>query len=356
MQRAKTFSAIVSGGCLLAIVATAGASEGLIAPPGEPWIIRSQTEARLAAFHSGECLDELPACDSACPGDCGYGNCWDNTSIFFAADSWRTRADDDYPGSQGFRTGFNMGIGWWDCPVRVQLGGSYAGYDLSGRDGDFGADPQHSSSTEQQLIFTGGVYRRSDICNDVPCSWGAVCDVLYDNHFGEQAHEILLTQARGIIGYALNECHEVGFWGASRVNWQRLPSDVPPGRFRVRGLTQANLFWHCNWDFGGDTWLYVGAAEEPAEWTIGLAGQAPLSPSIALFGGFAWGIPSAPEGDPNSGDDQNYSEQYWNLSFGIVWYPGWKAANDTVSGHAGLPLLPVADNGTFMVFARPGDL
>ena len=182
-------------------------SDDLIAPSGEPWIIRSQTEARLAAFNSAECLDELPACDAGCATDydcdCGYGNCWDNTSIFFAADSWRTRADDDYPGSQGFRTGINMGIGWWDCPVRVQLGGSYAGYDLSGRDGDFGADSQHSSSTEQQLIFTGGVYRRSDICNDVPCSWGAVCDVLYDNHFGEQAHEILLTQARGIIGYAL---------------------------------------------------------------------------------------------------------------------------------------------------------
>ncbi|MCI0357961.1 MAG: hypothetical protein L0211_05735 [Planctomycetaceae bacterium] len=325
------------------------------APQGEPWIIRGQTETRLAAFDSADCFDELPECDAACADgcECGYGSCWDNTSIFLAADSWRTRADDDYPGSQGFRTGINMGIGWWDCPVRVQLGGSYAGYDLSGRDGDDGADPLHSSSAEQQMFFTGGVYRRSDVCGGVPCSWGAVIDVNYDNHFGEQAQEILLTQARGIVGYAIDECNEFGIWGASRMNWQRIQSNTVD-RFRVRGLTQANLFWHRNWSFGGDTWLYVGAAEEPAEWILGLSGQAPLSHSVALFGGFAWGIPSAPEGDPLG--DQNYSEQYWNLSFGIVWYPGCKASSDKVSGHAGLPLLPVADNGTFMVFARNGNL
>ena len=349
---------ILSSGLIVTGLLTASASDRLATPAGEPWIIRGQSEARLAAFDSADCFDDLPecstGCDSDCDCDCGYGTHWDNTSIFFAADSWRTRPDDDYPGSHGFRTGVSSGIGWWDCPIRLQVGASYAGYDLSGRDSDIGADPLHSSSAEQQLFFTGGVYRRSDICNDERCSWAGVIDVNYDNHFGEQAQEILLTQARGIVGYAINECDEVGIWGASRVNWQRLQSDVPPGRFRIRGLTQASLFWHRNWALGGDTWLYVGAAEEPAEWVLGASGQAPLSESVALFGGFAWGIPSAPAGDPLG--QQNYSEEYWNLSFGIVWYPGWKAKNDTVSGHAGLPLLPVADNGTFLVFARPGNL
>lgn len=360
MKRWTFADKLASTSLVLTIATAALASDGLLAPDDEAGIVGGQTDVSLAGFHSPACYDELSGCDcdsNCCAGcDCGYGNWWDNTSIFLAADSWRTRADDDYAASQGFRTGFNTGLGLWDCPVRLQIGGSYAGYDLSGRDGDLGADPLHSSSTEQQMFFTGGVYRRSDICAGVPCSWGAVLDVNYDNHFGEQAQEILLTQARGIVGYALDEGNEIGVWGASRVNWQSLQSNVPPGRFRVRGLSQVNLFWHRNWDLGGDTWLYVGAAEDPAEWTIGLSGQAPLSQSVALFGGFAWGIPSAPEGDGNFGIDQNYSEQYWNLSFGIVWYPGWKATNDTVSGHAGLPLLPVADNGTFMVFARPGDL
>jgi hypothetical protein len=40
----------------------------------------------------------------------------------------------------------------------------------------------------------------------------------------------------------------------------------------------------------------------------------------------------------------------------LIWYPGWKAAAGTVSGDRGLPLLPVADNGSFLVKARPGNI
>jgi hypothetical protein len=44
------------------------------------------------------------------------------------------------------------------------------------------------------------------------------------------------------------------------------------------------------------------------------------------------------------------------VSFGIVWYPGFKAANRSVSGYSGLPLLNVADNGSFLIKAPTGDL
>ena len=64
---------------------------------------------------------------------------------------------------------------------------------------------------------------------------------------------------------------------------------------------------------------------------------------------------SAPAGDPTS-IGQNYAEAYWNVSFGFVWYLGCKASNQTVSGYAGLPLLPVADNGSFLIKAPTGDL
>jgi hypothetical protein len=285
---------------------------------------------------------------------CGYGSWWNNTSIFFASDAWRTRADDDYPGNFGFREGFNSGIGWWDCPIRMQLGGSYAGYDLDGRDGDPGADPLRSASVEEQLIFTGGFYKRSAIELDDPWAWGAVVDLLFDDNFGEEAQDIFVRQGRGYLGYAWDECNEFGTWFAFQLNWARYFSSSQ-GRTRVRGLDQVNFFWHRNWDFGGDTWLTVGGAEEPGEWILGLTGQAPLSNSFALFGGFTYVIPSAPAGDPTV-IGQNYSEAYWNVTFGIAWYPGWKAANRTVSGYSGMPLLPVADNGTFLIKAPTGDL
>jgi hypothetical protein len=350
---------------LLALGSLADAGEQIVRlPPPEhilsagdqPWLIRGQTEADLIAFDSAGSFGDVPCGDtSADDCGCGYGSAWSNTAVFFAGDGWRTRADDDYPGSFGFRTGFNTGLGWWDSPIRLQIGGSYAGYDLSGRDGDFGSGGADDASAQQQLIFTGGVYRRSDVCAGDRLAWGGVIDTLYDSRFGEEADEIFLSQFRFVAAYAWDECNEFGVWGAFRGNWQRLTTDFGDN-FRVRGLDQVNFFWHRNWAFGGDTWLSVGGGEDPAEWILGLAGQAPLSQSVALFGGVTWGIPSAPAGDQFGGAGQNYSEEYWNVSFGIVWYPGCKAARDTVSGHAGLPLLPVADNGSFLVKARPGNL
>jgi hypothetical protein len=347
--------ALIACRWILSFALLAASGRLALAGDGQPWVVRGQTEAGLASFDSAGTFGEMSVAAAAGDDCCGYGSACDNTAVFLAADSWRTRADDDYPGSWGFRTGFNSGIGWWDCPVRLQIGGSYAGYDLSGRDGDFGSGAADDTPVEQQLIFTGGVYRRSDVCAGERLAWGLVLDTLYDTNFGEQANDIFLTQIRGVVGYAWDENDELGVWGAFRANWQGLTTETGD-RFRVRALDQVNLFWHHNWAFGGDTWLYVGGAEEPAEWILGLAGQAPLSQSVALFGGVTWGIPSAPAGDQGLGSEQNYSEEYWNLSFGLVWYPGCKAANDSVSGHRGLPLLPVADNGSFLVKARPGNL
>jgi len=319
-------------------------------------LLMTPSAALDAAEVLADCHWDQPigyASDENCP--CGCGTWWDNTSLLFAADAWRTRADDDYPANYGFRTGFNSGIGgWWDSPVRLQLGGSYAGYDLDGRDGDIGADPISNASPEQQLILTFGFYKRSAIELDDPWAGGAVVDLLYDDHFGEESEEIFVRQARGYLGYAWDECNEIGTSFAFQLNWARYFSDTR-GRTRVRGLDQVNLFWHHNWEFGGDTWLSVGGAEEPGEWVLGLTGQAPLSPDVALFGGFTYVIPSAPVGDPTF-IGQNYAEAYWNVSFGFVWYLGRKAANPTVSGYSGLPLLPVADNGSFLIKAPTGDL
>ena len=297
--------------------------------------------------------DQTNGCTDNC-SRCGYGTWLENTSLLLAADGWRSRADDDYPGNFGFRAGFNSGIGWWDSPIRLQLGGSYAGYDLDGRDSDFGADPISDASPEQQLILTFGFYKRSAIEADDPWAWGAVADLLYDDHFGEESEEIFVRQARGYLGYAWDECNEIGTTFAFQLNWARYFSDAQ-GRRRVRGLDQVNVFWHHNWELGGDTWLHVGGAEEPGEWIVGLTGQTPLSSAVALFGGVTYVIPSAPVGDPTS-IGQNYSEAYWNVSFGIVWYFGGNAANPSVSGYAGRPLLPVADNGSFLIKAPTGNL
>src|SRR2546423_9124 len=133
-------------------------------PPGSSApLMRGQGDGRWTVFDSAGTFGNLNAaacgCSSACDDCCGHGNWWDNTAAFVASDAWRTRLDDDYPGNFGFRTGFNTGIGWWDSPIRLQIGGSVAGYDLDGRDGDIGADRLHNAGAENQLFGTFGVYK-----------------------------------------------------------------------------------------------------------------------------------------------------------------------------------------------------
>ena len=61
-------------------------------------------------------------------------------------------------------------------------------------------------------------------------------------------------------------------------------------------------------------------------------------------------LPDTTAGDvaPN-GFDNSYAEEYWNVSFGVAIYLGGNALSRTVSGNAAVPLLPVANNGTFTV-------
>ncbi len=289
------------------------------------------------------------ACDDCC--ECGFGSVWENTSLLLAADGWRTRLDDDDANNFGFRTGFNTALGWWDSPVRLQLGASYAGYDLTGRDA---AALRGVNSAEEQVFATLGISKRSDVCGGDCLSWGVVYDLLYDDHLGEAAQEVKLTQVRFQTGWALSEGNEIGIAGAVHANRDSYLTADGGLTIPVSALDQISAFWHHTWETGADTTLYLGAAEDPGDFLLGVTGQAPLSGALALFGTATYIVPSTSAGDSLAFEE--YSEEYWNISFGLVWYPGCKAASPSVSGPQGLPLLPVADNGTFAVDAPVGSL
>ena len=289
------------------------------------------------------------ACTTCCPS-C-FGTVWQNTSFLLAADGWRTRLDDDDTNNFGFRTGFNTALGWCDCPVRFQFGASYAGYDLTGRDA---AALTSTNSAEEQVFATLGIFKRSNVCGGDCLSWGAVYDMLYDDHLGEAAQEVKLMQVRFQAGWALDAANEIGVWGAVHANRDNYLTADGGTVIPVSALDQVSMFWHHTWPYGADTSLYFGAVEDPGDFVLGLIGQAPLSDSVALFGSAAYIIPSSSAGDSLLFEE--YSEEYWNVSFGLVWYPGCKAASPNVSGPQGLPLLPVADNGTFAVDAPVGSL
>lgn len=284
-------------------------------------------------------------------GDGCVGNWRDNTVVFLASDAWTNIGDTATAGNAfgqsrvqsnfGFRTGFNTGVGLGNLPFRAQVGASYGAYDFKGRGNFPGAI---DDTVEQQIFLTAGLYSRSDVCCGDRISWAIVYDHMYDDGWGTFANNnVNLGQVRGMFGYAWNECNEFGVWATTRAHQDTANVATPVATATIRAVDQVNAFWHHNYEFGGDTWLYLGTADSPSSWTLGLSAQAPLNDRAALFANCNYYVPGSATGSAGG------TEEIWNVSLGVSWYLGGKASNGSVSGHKGLPLMPVANNGTFAV-------
>jgi hypothetical protein len=282
-------------------------------------------------------------CGAGCKDDCCCVGGWrDNTEVFFGGDAYASIGDfpaGGYGNSFGLVSGFNTGFGIGDSEIRGQIGASYGFYDFKGR--GFGAEVD---SLEEQVYLTTGIYRRADLDYGERFTWGMVVDGLVTDNWGANANELDLAQFRGIGGVALNDCNEVGLWGTLNLSDD---TAVITGRGTpsVRAMKQTNAYWKHNTQFGGETMVYVGAMDtaDVGDWVFGLTGRAPLSCNTGLYGGFNYVTPSVNTGIVGDTEDS------WNVNFGIVIYLGGKSESPNVAGNAGLPLLPVANNGSFLI-------
>jgi hypothetical protein len=290
----------------------------------------------------------------AAPAPCANGTCCDERSgicdnmvIFGAVNAWRGPLDSVSESSFGVVGGFNAGAPLLtDYGLGVQFGMSYGIYDFHGRD-EFGPESE-PSSIEDQLFFTTGVFRRCVSCCDDPCgsamdriSWGLVYDRMITDNTGAVAAELSLGQFRGQIGYACDCANEVGIQGSfsdgTDDDFDALGFD-----HTTRSIDQISVYWRhlcaCN---GLDSRVYTGWAEELGEWVIGANATLPIDDCWALFGGFTYIMPSSEGGDDGS------AEEYWNVMTGLAYYPGGNARSTSICCPRWMPLLPVADNGSF---------
>lgn len=266
--------------------------------------------------------------------------------FFAAADGWKTKGDDDDNNNFGFRLGLNSSFGNWHG-IRAQLGASAAGYDFFGRND---TNPEHG---ESQIFITSGLSRKADCSIGRRVSWGVVWDYMSGHNWGEDADDIDLHQFRYLAGYSLSQRNEVGFWGTFGVNSDR-GFNLGPSPL-LEPMDQYNIYCRRNWEFGGQTMGYLGLADDRydlGEFIVGCNGTVPLSQRTSLFGAAHYVIPSTSPGDDDpNGIENSYSEETWNISFGMSW---------TFGPHRcpcrNAPLLPVADNGTFSVAAPTGGL
>jgi len=291
---------------------------------------------------------------TAAPTNSASNNILSNTHVWIGGDAFKSLGDriTNINGGVGALNndfgvvgGFNTSIGLGDLPVRVQAGASYGIYDFSGR---IRLVPD-SSDTQKQSFFTAGLYKRGDMTNaNDRISWGVVYDIMQASSWGVNANSINLSQARGIFGFALTDATEIGVWGTMNVNHDRAAVTVagaPGVRTTIRSMDQANFYVKQNFAFGGQLTAYAGRLDNASvgDWQAGLLGQVPLNSHWAAYGNFNYVVPSGPSGPNGSGLEQ------WAVSFGLTYYFGGNAASASVTGNKGTPLLPVANNGSFLV-------
>jgi hypothetical protein len=312
--------------------------------PSESNFVTGESEpapTALAPSLSGSC----DTCEwDECCND--FGSWRDNTLLWMGGEAYKSLGDIAPPpgvaagfmDSAGFVGGFNTGFQLLpDSAIRGQIGASYGVYDHKGR------DTVSVSSAEQQSFLTMGVSKRSDVLRGDQLSWGLVYDQFWAHQWGLFASELYVGQIRGLMGWAVDDYNEFGVWGAVRTTGDNSVTGIAPPP--VRAMNQYNVFWRHNYDFGGQTMLWVGG-NDPADvgsWLFGTLGQAPLNDYLSMYGNFTLAYPGSATGVVGS------NEEEWAFGFGLVYSLGGKAVRSSVSGPQGLPLMPVANNGNFLI-------
>jgi hypothetical protein len=266
---------------------------------------------------------------------------------FVGYDSWRGIADDSWQ-NNGIHVGANLGT--WLGPVSeatgigFQFGGSVGVYDWSGAE-----YRPRDSAVETQGFITYGFFRKPN--QNSKWSAGVVQDWMLNNNFGVYSQNPTLSQIRAQLGYAFTPSNEIGLWGACRVlSDTNFVSGV--GSTTWRPIDQLNLYWHHKWELAGaDTSVWIGLPEQDrlggsgslGEYIAGASANIPLSNSFALYTLVTYMHPSAGPGGAGSTEDE------WSFAIGLAFYPGRNARSTTVAGQCWMPLMPVANNGYFLV-------
>jgi hypothetical protein len=302
----------------------------------------------LARSDSVRTTDRFPSY----PRANAFANCDDdpNQAIvgLLGYDSWRGISDDSWQ-NNGISVGLNYGTRLGEFSdltgIGFQIGGSVGVFDFSGSE----YRPHDRNTAQTQGFLTYGFFRKPN--ERSPLSAAVVEDWMFNDNFGVYAENPTLSQLRWQFGYAVNARNEFGLWGASRVMGDtRNVAGVGPTSWRP--IDQLNPYWHYKWSPGGaDTTLWVGVPERHrlsgngslGDYIAGVLATVPFSDRVSLYTLLTYMHPSARPGPAGSTEDA------WNFTIALLFYPGRNARSSTVAGRCWLPQLPIANNGLFMV-------
>lgn len=270
--------------------------------------------------------------------------------VFYGYDAWRGVPDGSWT-NNGVHFGASVGsrLGEFSdaTGIGLQFGGTIGVYDWAGT--DYRLDNQNKPTTQGMLTY--GLFRRAD----ERTNWSAAIanDWMLNSNYSVFGEDSVLWQWRAQIGYIFDDANEWGVWGAWRGHGetQRV---MYFGDVTWQPIQQLHLFWHHKWTPGGaDTWIMIGIPEQDrltgggslGDYIAGAYSLCPLNDRFMLYSMVNYMHQSARPGDPGA------REEAWNFYIGVAFFPQPLARSRTVRGHKWSPLLPVANNGLFLVDA-----
>ncbi len=253
--------------------------------------------------------------------------------------------------NNGIRVGMNFGSRLGSITDRTgictQVGASIGVYDWVGTDYRL----EHKDRAETQGFVTYGFYRRPT--DERRIVGGIVQDWSFNDTYSVFGQNPVMSQLRGQLGYAFSASNEFGLSGVVPVVSSKRTVRFF-GETKWEPISRLSWYWHHKWNaYGPDTWISIGAPSRSrlngegsiGDYVVSAIGDCPLSDSVSLVSGVTYMHPSSAPGPAGAIDEM------WNFSIGISIYPGRNARSRTIAGQQFMPLMPVADNGTFIVDA-----
>lgn len=251
--------------------------------------------------------------------------------------------------NNGIRIGFNraipLGVISEISDIAFQMGASIGVYDWGGT--DYRMHGQEDAQT--QGFFTYGLYHRPTESSRLV--GGLVQDWMFARTYGVFGTGVTMSQLRGQLGYALNASNEFGVWSTVHVldSTQQIAGF---GSTTYQPLDQVSGYWHHKWmAFGPDSWLSVGAPMHGrltgdgtlGDYLVSAGATCPFSDTVSFMASVTYLHQTGSPG-PTAAPDEA-----WNFSVGLCVYPRRNGRSQTVAGQRWMPLMPVANNGTFLV-------
>jgi hypothetical protein len=294
-------------------------------------LVLDKAPGRLKALPDGaEFVDG--ACDTGCLVPC-CGLPTGSLEVFSGVQAFTGPVNRGGSGSFGFHQGVNWGMPLTnvnDC-LAAQIGFRATESNLSGA--------AFTNDSRFQGFVTAGLFRRVD-CG---LQGGVVIDWMSDSWYRETD----LTAIRGEASWVYGGVHDLGFWFTAHSKSDTVVSTFDPAGTAVETWQPTDLYaFFYRMKFGpcddGMARLFAGWTGD-SDGLIGIDARIPLSNTWSLETNFAYLIPQQGAG---TGLNAGHTQESWNISMALVWYPGRLWGNYDQYAR---PLLRVADNGTFMV-------